>query len=65
MENMDGAELLGKTIYCNFSKPQMKMQYGQAVWSNEEWIKKSLAEESHSLLSLLHQVPADESITAT
>jgi hypothetical protein len=46
MENMDGAELLGKTIYCNFSKPQMKMQYGQAVWSNEEWIKKSLAEES-------------------
>ena len=28
MENMDGAELLGKTIYCNFSKPQMKMQYG-------------------------------------
>mmetsp|Transcript_8571 Transcript_8571/g.8697 ORF Transcript_8571/g.8697 Transcript_8571/m.8697 type:complete len:129 (-) Transcript_8571:193-579(-) len=46
LENMDGAELLGKVIRCNIAKPMTKLQPGKAVWSAEEWIQNSLKDDN-------------------
>ena len=45
LENMDGAELFGKTIRCNIAKPSASKTPGKAIWSAEEWIQNSLAED--------------------
>ena len=44
IDNMDGAELFGKVIRCNFAKPLTKVSSGKAVWSSEEWIQNNLNE---------------------
>lgn len=43
IDNMDGAELLGKVIRCNLAKAMPKLESGQAVWNSEEWIKQKMA----------------------
>jgi peptidyl-prolyl isomerase E (cyclophilin E) len=50
IENMDGAEILGKVLKCNLAKAETKLQHGKAVWSSEDWIQNSLKEpvEEHS-----------------
>lgn len=45
LENMEGAELFGKTIRCNIAKPSASKTPGKAVWSAEEWIQKSMTDE--------------------
>jgi peptidyl-prolyl isomerase E (cyclophilin E) len=47
IENMDGAEILGKVLKCNYAKPETKLQPGKAIWSAEEWIQKSLKETEY------------------
>jgi peptidyl-prolyl isomerase E (cyclophilin E) len=42
IDNMNGAEILGRTLKCNLAKPDTKLTHGKAVWSAEEWIQKSL-----------------------
>ena len=44
IENMDGAELMGKVLRCNIAKPMTKLPVGKAVWTAEEWIQNSLKE---------------------
>ena len=42
IENMDGAEILGRVLKCNIAKADTKLQHGKAIWSAEEWLQKSL-----------------------
>jgi len=44
IENMDGAELFGKTIRCNIAKQTHKIAAGKAAWTAEDWIHNSLQE---------------------
>ena len=54
LENMDGAEIFGKVVRCNFAKPMTKVSSGKAVWSSEDWLKNSLQDgEDPSLDSVL------------
>lgn len=39
---MDGAEILGRVLKCNFARAETKIEHGKAVWSAEEWIQSSL-----------------------
>jgi peptidyl-prolyl isomerase E (cyclophilin E) len=41
IENMNGAELLGKFIKCSIAKPLTKLKPGQALWSTEEFFESS------------------------
>jgi peptidyl-prolyl isomerase E (cyclophilin E) len=41
VDNMDGAELMGKTIRCNLAKAMPKLEAGQAAWNSEEWIQQN------------------------
>ena len=36
IENMDGAELFGKTIHCKIAKNN-KLGSGKSIWSSEDW----------------------------
>ncbi|CAM9289643.1 unnamed protein product, partial [Ectocarpus fasciculatus] len=42
IDNMDGAEILGRVLKCNIAKADTKLQHGKAIWSAEEWLQKSL-----------------------
>lgn len=50
LENMDGAELYGKTIRVSIAKPNSAsaavsgVDKGKAIWSTDEWIASSLTE---------------------
>lgn len=51
MENMDGAEILGKVIKCDFARPDTKLvPRGKAVWSTEEWLQKQQQEDGGASL---------------
>lgn len=43
LENMDGAELFGKTLRCAIAKPNsnVKIKAGQAMWTAEQYFKNS------------------------
>lgn len=45
LENMEGSELFGKVLRCNYAKAMVKLTPGKAVWNDEEWIKSQLAQE--------------------
>lgn len=50
MENMDGAEILGKVIKCDFARPDTKLApRGKAVWATEEWIQKQQLDGGEAL----------------
>ncbi len=36
IDNMDGAELFGKTIHCKVAKHN-KLGTGKSIWSSDEW----------------------------
>ena len=40
VENMDGSELMGRTLNCNIAKPNAggKMKQGAAVWTAEDFL---------------------------
>ena len=40
IDNMDGSELLGKTLKCNVAKALPKVAHGQAVWNSEDFHTK-------------------------
>ncbi|PVU98950.1 hypothetical protein BB559_001160 [Furculomyces boomerangus] len=41
IDNMNGAELFGKTIHVNLAKPgKIAERSSRAVWSDESWLKK-------------------------
>jgi peptidyl-prolyl isomerase E (cyclophilin E) len=42
VENMHGSELQGKVLKVNMARATVKLQPGQAVWSSEEWLNKSI-----------------------
>jgi hypothetical protein len=42
IDNMDGAEILGKVLKCKYAKAETKIQHGKAIWSSEEWIQNNL-----------------------
>jgi hypothetical protein len=45
IDNMDGAELYGRVLRCNLSKPpSSKLQAGKAIWSTEEFHAEDGAE---------------------
>ena len=46
IDNMDGAEILGRVLKCNFAKADTKIQHGKAVWSAEEWLQNSLKQDA-------------------
>jgi hypothetical protein len=39
---MDGSELFGRVIRCNYAKALTKIAHGKAIWTDEEWIKSHL-----------------------
>lgn len=42
IENMDGAELLGKVLRCNVAKlPSNKVQPGKAIWNTDEYYEET------------------------
>ena len=45
-ENMEGAEILGKTIKVNIAKPSKiaNIQHGKAIWSAEDWLQSNMNE---------------------
>lgn len=45
IENMDGAELLGKVLRCNVAKAVSKLAPGKALWSSDEWAGNENGEE--------------------
>ena len=45
LENMEGAELFGKTLHCNIARPVKGQGEGnKAVWSAESWIAQNLVD---------------------
>uniref|UniRef100_I2CRH6 RRM domain-containing protein n=1 Tax=Nannochloropsis gaditana (strain CCMP526) TaxID=1093141 RepID=I2CRH6_NANGC len=46
IDNMEGAELLGRVLKCNVARPmQHKLGANKPVWSTDEWFKSQLAED--------------------
>jgi len=45
LENMEGAELLGRTLHCTIARPMKQAgEKDKAVWSAESWVANSLAD---------------------
>ena len=45
LENMDGAELFGRTLHCSIAKPVKQTgEQDKAVWSADSWIANNLAD---------------------
>ncbi|XP_045158884.2 peptidyl-prolyl cis-trans isomerase E-like [Mercenaria mercenaria] len=45
IDNMNDAELFGKTIRCNLAKPmKLKEGYAKAVWSEDTWLQEHAGE---------------------
>ena len=47
LENMHGAELLGKVLRCNIAKPVVNTSRGAAVWNAENWIHNQLKSDDN------------------
>lgn len=45
VDNMHGSELQGKVLKVNMARATVKLQPGQAIWSSEEWLNKSIRQD--------------------
>lgn len=50
LDNMDGSELYGKVIRCNYAKAIPKISHGQAIWSSEEWIQNNILSSEEQII---------------
>jgi RNA recognition motif-containing protein len=48
IQNMNGAEVLGKFIKCTIAKPLTKLKPGQALWSTEEFYESAAHPDGES-----------------
>lgn len=44
IENMDGAEIMGRTLKVNIAKPSKiaNVVQGKALWDDENWIQENM-----------------------
>lgn len=68
IDNMDGAELLGRVLSCKFAKPMSrsegKPRYGKAVWASEEYLEavnenKNVVEEEEVNANVTEESPTN------
>jgi peptidyl-prolyl isomerase E (cyclophilin E) len=46
IDNMDGAELMGKTLNVSLAKPHQMVDTSKAVWSTDEWFQQQAGFET-------------------
>lgn len=59
IDNMNDAELFGKTVRCNLAKPmKIKEGHGRAVWSDDTWLQEHAGETISEEQEKISESPA-------